>query len=226
MLLGHLARRPPGRVRRAARATRSGSAPRPTPSSRAAPTAPTRSSASWSAPRSSGPRAASRTSSSSTSAERAARWTRRATRRRGFASLGRDAVWRGRRVSMDRGRFLDPDGEAFEREVVRHPGAVGGARRRRRGAGHPGPPVPAPPLGRVVLEMPAGHPRRRGGAGRADRPGASSPRRPGWQAGALERLAAVYNSPGLTRPASPPSSSPPGSRPCATDRERPRGARR
>ena len=41
-LLGHLARRPPGRVRRAARVTRSSSAPRPTPSSRAAPTGRTR----------------------------------------------------------------------------------------------------------------------------------------------------------------------------------------
>ena len=42
-------------------ATRSGSAPRPTPSSRAAPTSPTRSSASWSAPPWPGPRAATPT---------------------------------------------------------------------------------------------------------------------------------------------------------------------
>ena len=49
--LGHLARRPPRRVHRARAATRSGSAPRPTPSSRAGPTAPTRCSGSSSAPR-------------------------------------------------------------------------------------------------------------------------------------------------------------------------------
>ena len=66
VLLGHLARRPAGRVHRAARPPASGSAPRPTRSSRAGPTAPTRSSGSWSAPRSSGPRAASRASSTST----------------------------------------------------------------------------------------------------------------------------------------------------------------
>ena len=46
VLLGHVARRPAGRVHRARRATRSGSAPRPTPSSRAGPTGRTRCSAS------------------------------------------------------------------------------------------------------------------------------------------------------------------------------------
>ena len=55
-VLGHVARRSAGGVRRARPAIRSGSAPRPTPSSRAGPTVPTRSSASswappWSAPK-------------------------------------------------------------------------------------------------------------------------------------------------------------------------------
>ena len=59
-VLGHVPRRPAGRVHRAARATPSGSAPRPIPSSRAGPTSPTRSSASWSAPPWPGPRAATR----------------------------------------------------------------------------------------------------------------------------------------------------------------------
>ena len=63
---GTLARRSPGRVHRARRATRSGSAPRPIPSSRAGPTGPPRCSASSSAPRSAGPRAATRTCSTST----------------------------------------------------------------------------------------------------------------------------------------------------------------
>ena len=58
-VLGHLARRPAGRVRRAARAPLLGRAPRPTPSSRAGPTAPTRCSATWCGRRSSAPRAAS-----------------------------------------------------------------------------------------------------------------------------------------------------------------------
>ena len=59
--VGHVARRPPGRVHRARRTTRSASARRPTPSSRAGPTGPTRCSASSSAPRSAGPRVATRT---------------------------------------------------------------------------------------------------------------------------------------------------------------------
>ena len=62
-VLGHLARRPPGRVHRAARATRSGSAPRPTPSSRAGPTGRRRCSGSSSAPPWPGPRAATPTCS-------------------------------------------------------------------------------------------------------------------------------------------------------------------
>ena len=66
-VLGHLARRPPGRVHRARAATRSGSAPRPTPSSRAGPTAPPRCSGSSSPRRSPAPRAATRTSPTSTS---------------------------------------------------------------------------------------------------------------------------------------------------------------
>ena len=66
LVLGHLARRPAGRVHRAPRTTRSGSAPRPTPSSRAGPTGRRRCSGSSSAPRWRAPRAAPRTCSTST----------------------------------------------------------------------------------------------------------------------------------------------------------------
>ena len=42
----------------------------------------------------------------------------------GFGALGGQIVWRGRRLSIERRRFRAPDGEEFERDVVRHPGAV------------------------------------------------------------------------------------------------------
>ncbi len=106
-----------------------GRAPRPTPSSRAGPSGPTRSSASWSARRSSGPRAASRTSSSSTSAERGPRWTRRRGAP-GFVALGRRDRLAGppRRPWTGR-RFLDPDGERVRARVHRAPRARSGSSR-------------------------------------------------------------------------------------------------
>jgi len=73
----------------------------------------------------------------------------------GFVTLSTETVWTGRRVSLERGRFGSPDGEEFEREYTRHPGAVGVIAvdddervvlvRQFRG-----------PMGRTVLEMPAG----------------------------------------------------------------------
>ena len=41
-----------------------------------------------------------------------------------FAAIGEEVVHRGRIITVTRSRFVDPDGRAFERDVVRHPGAV------------------------------------------------------------------------------------------------------
>lgn len=42
----------------------------------------------------------------------------------GFRQLHEETLWRGHVVSAAVGRFAAPDGSEFEREVVRHPGAV------------------------------------------------------------------------------------------------------
>lgn len=42
----------------------------------------------------------------------------------GFRQLSEETLWRGNVVSTARGRFEAPDGTEFEREIVRHPGAV------------------------------------------------------------------------------------------------------
>jgi len=41
-----------------------------------------------------------------------------------FTALGEETVLRGRFISVRRATFRDPDGEIFERDIVRHPGAV------------------------------------------------------------------------------------------------------
>ncbi len=41
-----------------------------------------------------------------------------------FTALGEETVLQGRFISVRRARFLDPDGVPFERDIVRHPGAV------------------------------------------------------------------------------------------------------
>ncbi len=41
-----------------------------------------------------------------------------------FVPTGEEVVHRGRVITVCRSRFVDPDGVAFERDVVRHPGAV------------------------------------------------------------------------------------------------------
>jgi ADP-ribose pyrophosphatase len=73
----------------------------------------------------------------------------------GFVALDGEVVWQGRRVAMERRRFRDPTGTVFDREFMVHPGAVGVIAvdevgvvtlvRQYRG-----------PMGRTVLEMPAG----------------------------------------------------------------------
>jgi ADP-ribose pyrophosphatase len=42
----------------------------------------------------------------------------------GFTHTGEDVVHEGKVITLVEARFTDPDGEAFTREVVRHPGAV------------------------------------------------------------------------------------------------------
>jgi ADP-ribose pyrophosphatase len=73
----------------------------------------------------------------------------------GFVALDTEVVWSGRRLSVERQRFASPDGDTFDREFIRHPGAVGIIAvdaermvtlvRQFRG-----------PMGQTVLEMPAG----------------------------------------------------------------------
>ena len=41
-----------------------------------------------------------------------------------FTPTGEETVWRGWFIRLQRATFLDPDGVAFERDIVRHPGAV------------------------------------------------------------------------------------------------------
>ena len=43
----------------------------------------------------------------------------------GFRRLDEAVVHRGARFTVARGRFVGPDGQEFERDVVHHPGAVG-----------------------------------------------------------------------------------------------------
>src|SRR5205085_5540184 len=93
-------------------ATRSGSAPRPTPSSRAAPTAPTPCSGrSWPRPWS-GP----------TGGRRDCRYPTSSLSR--FRKLTEEVVFTGTLVTATRATFADPSGDTFERDVVHHPGAV------------------------------------------------------------------------------------------------------
>ena len=116
-------------------ATRSGSAPRPTPSSRAGPTGRPRCSASSSAPRCD--RAEGRTPHlfDLDAGSRARR--RRLTVARGSATARRPRSWPRwppSSASSTAARFEAPDGTTFERDVVHHPGAVSvvpAARRRR-----------------------------------------------------------------------------------------------
>lgn len=102
----------------------------------------------------------------------------------------------GHVVSMFRSEFRAPNGEAFSREVVRHPGAVSVVPllddgdvvlvRQYRA-----------PLDRFLLEIPAG---KRDVHGEA--PELTAQRElieeVGWRAGRLVKLAEFYNSPGFS----------------------------
>ncbi len=114
----------------------------------------------------------------------------------GFASLGSEVLWQGRRFAIARGRFASPEGEEFEREYMEHPGAVGiialDEERRvvlvRQFRG---------PMGATVLEMPAGTCDVEG-----EEPVATARRElaeeVGLEAQHLEELAGLPVSPGVT----------------------------
>ncbi len=112
-----------------------------------------------------------------------------------FRAVGEDEVYRGSLVRLARARFTAPDGTAFERDVVRHPGAVvvvplvdpGTALlvRQFRAA-----------TGTEMLELPAG---KRDVAGEPPEgtAGRELVEEVGRRPASLELLAEFYNSPGF-----------------------------
>jgi 8-oxo-dGTP pyrophosphatase MutT (NUDIX family) len=114
----------------------------------------------------------------------------------GFSQTGEEQLFSGHLISLVRGHFRDPDGEDFDREIVRHPGAVAVVPlhddgtvtlvRQFRAA-----------VGRSLLEAPAGT------CDVAGEDPATTARRElaeeaGLAAGRLEHLVTFYNSPGYT----------------------------
>lgn len=113
----------------------------------------------------------------------------------GFRHLGEEIQWRGHVVSAAVGRFAAPDGSEFERDVVRHPGAVSAVPllgdgtvilvRQYRAA-----------VDRELLEIPAGKCDVEG-----EDPAVTAARELeeeiGVRAGRLDRLAGFLNSPGF-----------------------------
>lgn len=113
----------------------------------------------------------------------------------GFHQIGEREVFRGHVFSVAHVRFTDPDGRPFERDVVRHPGAVAVVpvhadrtatlvRQMRVAVGEP------------VLEVPAGTCDVDG-----EPPEETAQRElaeeAGLRAGRTERLAVLYNTPGF-----------------------------
>jgi 8-oxo-dGTP pyrophosphatase MutT (NUDIX family) len=112
----------------------------------------------------------------------------------GFRKLSERVLQQGHLVTLVRATFAAPDGVEFEREIVRHPGAVSVVPldgdevilvRQYRAA-----------IDRLLLEIPAG---KRDVADEA--PEATAHRELveeiGMRAGRLEKLAEFYNSPGF-----------------------------
>jgi ADP-ribose pyrophosphatase len=114
----------------------------------------------------------------------------------GFSKRGERLIHRGHVVTLVEATFVDPDGEEFEREVVRHCGAVSVVPvvddgetvvlvRQYRSA-----------IDGLLLELPAGKLDVEGEA-----PEAAAAREleeeVGWRAGRIEKLAEFYNSPGF-----------------------------
>ncbi|HUZ09965.1 MAG TPA: NUDIX hydrolase [Acidimicrobiales bacterium] len=114
----------------------------------------------------------------------------------GFRQVGEEEIFGGWLFRVARTHLVDPDGEAFDRDVVRHPGAVAVVPVADDGT------VTLvrqfrPALGRSVLEIPAGTCDVDG------EPLEETARRElaeeaGLDASGLRRLAAVHNSPGYT----------------------------
>ena len=177
VVLGHLARRPAGRVHRAAGPPLLGGHPGPPRVQEPARPAPPACSASWSGRPWSGPRGASRGSSTSTpSAEPGPRRPGPGLPRRS----ARSSSGPGWRPPPGPGHLRRPGtASASSATIVHHPGAVAVVRRRPRPAGHPGPPVPRPPSAGPCSRSPpapatwtASRPR--------PPPAGSSSKRPAW----------------------------------------------
>ncbi len=112
----------------------------------------------------------------------------------GFRKVDERIVWQGTLVSAGTGTFVDPDGNEFERDVVHHPGAVVVVPaingdvvlvRQYRAA-----------IDAILLELPAGK------RDVTDEPVEVTAHREleeevGMRAGAMEKLAEFYNSPGF-----------------------------
>lgn len=112
-----------------------------------------------------------------------------------FRKLGEEALQTGWRLSFVRADFESPDGERFDREIVRHPGAVAVVPatdhgtvllvRQYRGS-----------IDRWLLELPAGC-RDVAGEDPAVTAGRELEEEVGVRAGAIVELARTFNSPGF-----------------------------
>lgn len=115
---------------------------------------------------------------------------------RGFRQLGERRAFQGHLFSVATVRFRDPDGADFERDVVRHPGAVSIVAVAEDRTVTLVRQVRAP-IGGTVLEAPAGTCDVDG-----EDPEATARRElaeeAGLEAAHLERLGTVLNSPGYT----------------------------
>jgi 8-oxo-dGTP pyrophosphatase MutT (NUDIX family) len=113
-----------------------------------------------------------------------------------FRKLAEESLYRGSTISVARGRFTDPEGASFEREVVHHPGAVSVVPVVEEGTAALLVVQYRSAVDAELLEIPAG---KRDVAGE---PPAATARREleeeiGMRAGRLELLARFYNSPGF-----------------------------
>jgi len=111
-----------------------------------------------------------------------------------FRHLADDVVFSGRVVTLSRSRFAAPDGNEFEREIVRHPGAVAVV------AVHDGDVVLVrqyrAPLDRWLLELPAGL-RDKDGEDPAETARRELIEEAGLAAGRMEHLCAMAAAPGM-----------------------------